>query len=415
MHHLGGEAGAARASDAASAAAISARARHPALNGPGTAKSRVAEVVPSSSAQTRPGATFAIGPRLLFPFLLVLSRLLAVPPAAAAGGSSGNSRTPRPCSTPRSSSRSRAPTCNSTSRRAEGIQQLNGPLSVKLNGPYESSGSGTAAQVRLQRQHPGGGQSLPLAARLHGRQPLHPRCAAPRTRSASRRWRRSTSSSLSRPKTKSRKSLLRLRRQPAELAEGREGRGDTTMAGDKVTHVSAQLDVGKLLDDLNTVISKADLSGPRYQAVADHGGAAGPDPEDTWRPEPRRLRRQERPDPAAAGDHDQHLGPEGPAVEGRRPDGRHDQVLDRVDQRGRAGERQPPANPQPISGLASHGRISPSLGGLGGGSSSSGAGSSSSEAARAARPRASSSRTTRSASSRPGATTPPPCRSARRS
>jgi hypothetical protein len=60
---------------------------------------------------------------------------------------------------------------------------------------------------------------------------------------------------------------------PSTWLTGAKNAGDTTVGGAKVTHITASLDVGKLLDDLNQLVQRApsgSLSGAKPQQLTDN-------------------------------------------------------------------------------------------------------------------------------------------------
>jgi hypothetical protein len=140
-----------------------------------------------------------------------------------------------------------------------GIASLNGPISLKLTGPYETN-AGKLPKFDLTASITGGGQSVPLAIRSTGDDlfiqiqgnwyelgkdavtKLNDQIAQQRSSSPS-------------------KGFSAFGVNPLSWLKDAKTAGDSTVAGEPVDHATATLDVGKLLDDLNQIVSKANVSG----------------------------------------------------------------------------------------------------------------------------------------------------------
>ena len=141
----------------------------------------------------------------------------------------------------------------------QGIQQLNGPISVQVTGPYETN-SGKLPKFDLKASINGGGQSVPLAIRSTGDDlfiqiqgnwyelgkdavtKLNDQMAQQRSNSPT-------------------KGFSAFGVNPLSWLKDAKTADDTTVAGEPVNHASATLDVGKLLNDLNQIVSKATVNG----------------------------------------------------------------------------------------------------------------------------------------------------------
>ena len=141
-----------------------------------------------------------------------------------------------------------------------GISQLNGPISVQLTGPYETVGGGKLPKFDLKASISAGGQNVPLAIRstsddifiqIQGNwyelgkdtvAKLNDQIAQQRSNNPS-------------------KGFSAFGVNPLTWLKDAKTADDTTVAGEPVNHATATLDVGKLLDDLDQIVSKANVSG----------------------------------------------------------------------------------------------------------------------------------------------------------
>ncbi len=316
-------------------------------------------------------------PRLLFPLLLVLILGVSVAVAACGGGSSGSGGNSKDATDLLNTAFKQPIKSANVSIDIEigvsGVAQLKGPISVKLNGPYESSGSGQLPKFDFDANITGGGQSLPLGATSTGDN-LFITLRGTSYEVGTQLVAQINQQLAQQAKTNPGKSLSAFGVNPLSWLSGAKNAGDTTVAGTKVTHISAQIDVAKLLDDLNTIVSKADLSGT---------GATKP-PQITAEQKAQIQKMVENPSlDVYIAKSDQTLRRLATTINISVPKDQQSKVggltggtikfsieLANV---GEPVDIKPPANPQPLSALT--GAISPSLGGLGSGSSS-GSGSS---------------------------------------
>jgi hypothetical protein len=201
------------------------------------------------------------------PRLLVLALVLATSLAVAAcgggggGGGAGSSKDATSLvDTAFKHSIKSATIAIDVDAQINGISSLKGPLSLKVTGPYASSGGGKLPQFDFKASILGGGQSVPLAIRstgdnlflqLQGNWYEFGKDAVAKINQQLAQQKSQTGG----------KSLSTFGINPLSWLRDAKNAGDTTLGGDKVSHVTATLDVAKLLDDLNSVVSKASVSG----------------------------------------------------------------------------------------------------------------------------------------------------------
>jgi hypothetical protein len=316
-------------------------------------------------------------PRLLFPLLLVLILGISLAVTACGGGSSGSGGNSKDATNLLDTAFKQSIKSANVSIDVEigvtGVEQLKGPISVKLNGPYESSGSGQLPKFAFDANITGGGQSLPLGATSTGDN-LFLNLRGTWYEVGTQLVSQINQQLAQQSKTNPGKSFSAFGVNPLSWLSGAKTVEDTTVAGTKVTHISAQLDVGKLLDDLNTIVSKADLSGT---------GATKP-PQITAAQKAQIQKVVQNPSlDVYVAKSDQTLRRLASTINFSIPKDQQSKVggltggtIKFSIELANVGEPvniKPPSNPQPLSALT--GAISPSLGALGSGSSS-GSGSS---------------------------------------
>jgi hypothetical protein len=140
--------------------------------------------------------------------------------------------------------------------QVNGVSTLKSPVSVKFSGPYVNNGPGKLPSMDLNAAIAGGGQSVPFAITSTGDDFFI------KVRNQAYEVGKSTvaklNQQLAQQKSKSpQTSLAQLGIHPSTWLTSAKNAGDTTVAGTSVTHVSANLDVGKLLDDLNQLVQRA--------------------------------------------------------------------------------------------------------------------------------------------------------------
>lgn len=140
--------------------------------------------------------------------------------------------------------------------QVNGVSTLKSPVSVKFSGPYVNNGPGKLPSMDLNAAIAGGGQSVPFAITSTGDDFFI------KVRNQAYEVGKSTvaklNQQLAQQKSKApQTSLAQLGIHPSTWLTSAKNAGDATVAGTSVTHVSANLDVGKLLDDLNQLVQRA--------------------------------------------------------------------------------------------------------------------------------------------------------------
>ena len=197
------------------------------------------------------------------PRLLVLALVLALSLSVAAcggGGGGGNSKDATELvNTAFSHPIKSANIALDIDAQLDGIASLNGPISVKLSGPFASTG-GKLPKLDLKASIIGGGQSVPLGIKSTGDnlyiqiQGNWYELGKDAVTKINQQLAQQSSSNPS-------KGFSAFGVNPLSWLRDAKTADDTTVAGEKVNHASATLDVGKLLDDLNQIVSKASVSG----------------------------------------------------------------------------------------------------------------------------------------------------------
>jgi hypothetical protein len=140
--------------------------------------------------------------------------------------------------------------------QVNGVASLKNPVSVKFSGPYVNNGPGKLPSMDLNASIAGGGQSVPFGITSTGddffikvRNQAYDVGKATVAR---------LNQQLAQQKSKApQTSLSQLGIHPSTWLAGAKDAGDSTVAGTPVQHVSANLDVGTLLDDLNQLVQRA--------------------------------------------------------------------------------------------------------------------------------------------------------------
>jgi hypothetical protein len=143
----------------------------------------------------------------------------------------------------------------------QGVPQLKGPVSVKLNGPFQSSGTGTLPQFDFSLALGGGGQSFAAGAISTGDNGFlkfqGQTYAVPPNVFASFKQGYEQAQKQAQQKGKQNTSLSSLGIDPRDWLKDPKTEDDVDVEGTKTTHVSAGVDVGKLLNDVNKVLQRA--------------------------------------------------------------------------------------------------------------------------------------------------------------
>jgi hypothetical protein len=144
--------------------------------------------------------------------------------------------------------------------QVNGSKALSAPISVKFSGPYVSNGSGKLPSMDLNANISGGGQSVPFGLTSTGDDFFV------KVRDQSYEVGKETVAKLNQQLAsqkgngQNKTSLSELGIHPSTWLTDAKDAGDTTVGGTQVKHVSATLDVSKVLDDLNQLVKRAPTS-----------------------------------------------------------------------------------------------------------------------------------------------------------
>lgn len=145
--------------------------------------------------------------------------------------------------------------------RADGVPQLKGPVAIKLNGPFQSGATGSLPQFDFNLALSGGGQSFAAGAVSTGNTGFlkfqGQTYAVPPNVFASFKQGYEQAQKQQRQKGSQNQSLSSLGVDPRDWLKDPKTEGDVDVQGTKTTHVSAGVDVGKLLVDVNQVLQRA--------------------------------------------------------------------------------------------------------------------------------------------------------------
>jgi hypothetical protein len=145
--------------------------------------------------------------------------------------------------------------------KAQGVQQLRNPVTVKLTGPFSSQSSGTLPRFDFDLSLGGGGQSFSAGAVSTGDKGFlkfqGQAYAVPANVFASFKQGYEQAQRQQRQKGSSNPTLSSFGVDPRDWLKNPKTEGDADVAGAKTTHISAGVDVGKLLDDVNQILQKA--------------------------------------------------------------------------------------------------------------------------------------------------------------
>jgi hypothetical protein len=196
-------------------------------------------------------------PRLLFLPLALLALVLAAFVSACGGGGSGNDKN----ATQLLSSAFHKPIKSADVNfnlqlQVNGVSTLKAPVSFKFSGPYVNNGPGKLPSMDLNASIVGGGQSVPFGLTSTGDDFFI------KVRGQAYDVGKQTVARLNQQLAQQKgngqqTSLSALGIHPSTWLTGAKNAGDSTVAGTKVTHITASLDVGKVLDDLNQLVQRA--------------------------------------------------------------------------------------------------------------------------------------------------------------
>jgi hypothetical protein len=143
--------------------------------------------------------------------------------------------------------------------QVSGVPSLNAPISFKFAGPYVNNGPGKLPSMDLTANIVGGGQSVPFGLTSTGDNLFVTVRGQPYE--VGKQTVAKVNQQLASQKPKGQQtSLSELGIHPSTWLTNAKNAGDSTVGGTKVTHISATLDVGKVLDDLNQLVQKAPTS-----------------------------------------------------------------------------------------------------------------------------------------------------------
>jgi hypothetical protein len=195
--------------------------------------------------------------RLLVPLLLVL--LGAVPLAlSACGGSDKDAK--GLLKTAFKQPIQSADVSMDVEIKIDGVQQLKNPITVRLTGPYRSNGSKKLPGADFDLSFAGGGQTFNAGLVSTGDnafvsfQGTDYEVGKDTIAQVNRQLARSSNQ-------RGKRSLSEFGVNPLDWIKDASEKGDEDVAGVKTKHVSAGLDLGRLLDDLNGVVDRASKLG----------------------------------------------------------------------------------------------------------------------------------------------------------
>jgi hypothetical protein len=141
----------------------------------------------------------------------------------------------------------------------DGGRQLQGPLSLKLTGPYKTNGRSKLPSFDWNIALSGGGANFDGRLTSTGDDLYVGFQGQSYDVGAATIARYNQALTQGRTGTKTR-SLSEFGIDPASWVKGAHNEGDATVAGTRTTHVSASIDFDKLLSDLNALVRKAGSS-----------------------------------------------------------------------------------------------------------------------------------------------------------
>jgi hypothetical protein len=154
--------------------------------------------------------------------------------------------------------------------KVDGVEQLKQPITVRLNGPYRSNGSKKLPSADFDLSFAGGGQTVNAGVASTGDnafvsfQGTDYEVGEDAVADVNRQIAQSAGQ-------RGKRSLADLGVNPLDWVKDAKEEGDEDVAGVKTTHVSAGLDLARLLDDLNQVVDRASKlgGGPTPQKLTD--------------------------------------------------------------------------------------------------------------------------------------------------
>ena len=144
--------------------------------------------------------------------------------------------------------------------QVQGVPALKNPISVKFAGPYVNNGPGKLPSMDLNATIAGSGQSVPFGLTSTGDNfyvKVRDQAYEVGKQNVAQINQQLAQQGAGKPKT----TLSELGIHPSTWLTDAKNEGDSKIGGTDTTHISATLDVGKLLDDLNQVVQKAPAGG----------------------------------------------------------------------------------------------------------------------------------------------------------
>jgi hypothetical protein len=143
--------------------------------------------------------------------------------------------------------------------QVNGVPSLKQPISFRFSGPYVNNGPGKLPSMDMTANIVGGGQSVPFGLTSTGDNFFIK--VRGQAYEVGKQTVAKLNQQLSQQKTQGQKtSLSELGIHPSTWLSDAKNAGDATVGGTKVTHVTAKLDVSKVLDDLNQLVQRAPTS-----------------------------------------------------------------------------------------------------------------------------------------------------------
>jgi hypothetical protein len=197
--------------------------------------------------------------RLLFLPLVLVALALAAFVSACGGGSSNDKDATQLLNTAFHKPIKSADVNFNLQLQVNGVPTLQAPISFKFSGPYVNNGPGKLPSMDLNASIVGGGQSVPFGLTSTGDDFFIK--VRGQAYEVGKQAVAKLNQQLAKQKTAGQNtSLSQLGIHPSTWLSGAKNAGDATVGGTPVTHVSATLNVSKVLDDLNQVVRNAPTS-----------------------------------------------------------------------------------------------------------------------------------------------------------
>jgi hypothetical protein len=196
--------------------------------------------------------------RLLFlPLVLLVLAVTAFVSACGGGGSSNDKDATQLLSTAFHQPIKSADVNFNLQLQVTGVSTLKAPVSFKFSGPYVNNGPGKLPSMDLTANIVGGGQSVPFGLTSTGDDFFV--TVRGQAYDVGKQNVAKLNQQLAQQKGKSsqKTSLSQLGIHPSTWLTDAKNEGNATVGGTQVTHISAALNVSKVLDDLNQVVQRA--------------------------------------------------------------------------------------------------------------------------------------------------------------